>query len=137
MGVSSVPMRSPRRFPRSWDGDLVLAAAYTASVVGSRYQIKPNPPPPPPSSSLLRAALERAQQAETLGRCGICGEPIYKRFKHPHRLSMSVDHKVPLARGGTDVLSNLQLAHLGCNSRKQDRLPGELPLAQALRCSSI
>jgi 5-methylcytosine-specific restriction endonuclease McrA len=83
--------------------------------------------------SLLRAARGATQRGEILGRCGICGEPIFKRFKHPHSFSVSIDHKVPLARGGTNALSNLQLAHLACNSRKRDSLPGEMPLAQALR----
>lgn len=84
--------------------------------------------------SLLRAALDHARRSdETLGCCGICGEPIFKRFKHPHSFSASIDHKVPIARGGTNALSNLQLAHLGCNSRKRDSLPGDSPLRQALR----
>lgn len=71
--------------------------------------------------------------SDVLGTCGICGQPIFARFKHPHSFSLSVDHIVPLARGGSDALANKQLAHLGCNSRKRDSLPGESPLAQALR----
>lgn len=99
-------------------------------MVTRKAQIKANVT----RQSRLRAALGQVAQADaTLGPCGICGQPIFKRFKHPHSFSASIDHKVPLARGGTNALSNLQLAHLGCNSRKQDRLPGEFSLAQALR----
>jgi 5-methylcytosine-specific restriction endonuclease McrA len=99
-------------------------------MLSRREQIKANLR----RQSRLRAALDQIAQADaTLGPCGICGQPIFKRFKHPHSFSASIDHKVPLARGGTNALSNLQLAHLGCNSRKRDSLPGESPLAQALR----
>lgn len=43
--------------------------------------------------------------------CGICGE-----FVRPEDLS--IDHIVPVAIGGTDLLDNLQVAHRVCNSRK-------------------
>ena len=39
---------------------------------------------------------------------------------------MTVDHKIPLAKGGTNDLSNLQLAHLTCNRAKQDIMLEEL-----------
>ena len=35
------------------------------------------------------------------GRCGICGKPI--DFN-----DMTVDHKIPLSKGGTNEFSNLQ-----------------------------
>lgn len=92
------------------------------------------------SEETLLAALESISTerpmppaSDIIGACGICGQPIFARFKHPHSYSVSVDHIRPLARGGSDALSNKQLAHLGCNSRKRDSLPGESPLAQALR----
>jgi len=53
-------------------------------------------------------------------RCGICGDDVdvtIRRGADAVRCA-SVDHIVPLARGGTDDPSNLQLAHLGCNQRK-------------------
>lgn len=34
----------------------------------------------------------------------------------------SLDHKVPLSKGGEHSYSNTQLAHFGCNSRKRDLL---------------
>jgi len=52
--------------------------------------------------------------------CGICGEHVditLRRGDDPVRCA-SVDHIIPLARGGTDDPTNLQLAHLGCNQRK-------------------
>jgi 5-methylcytosine-specific restriction endonuclease McrA len=95
-------------------------------MVSRRAEIRANITP----RSLLAAAL---RSEDTYGPCGICGLAIPKRLKHPHSFSASIDHTVPLARGGTHALSNLQLAHLGCNSRKRDRLPGEFSLSQALR----
>lgn len=56
------------------------------------------------------------------GRCGICRKPIRAR-KGPMR--PSVDHIIPLARGGTHELANLQAAHYRCNLSKNDRGGGE------------
>ncbi len=51
--------------------------------------------------------------------CGICGQPIDMTVRYPDRRSASVDHKVTLADGGTDEVSNLQLAHFACNAGKK------------------
>jgi 5-methylcytosine-specific restriction endonuclease McrA len=34
----------------------------------------------------------------------------------------SIDHIIPLSKGGDDTLNNVQLAHFGCNSRKGNRI---------------
>lgn len=47
--------------------------------------------------------------------CGICGMPI--EFSE-----CTLDHKIPLSKGGTNKLSNLQLAHLLCNQYKADSI---------------
>lgn len=54
--------------------------------------------------------------------CGICGEPIDMSLAHPDGLSVSVDHIFPRAKGGSHDMENLQLAHLTCNIRKQDKV---------------
>lgn len=54
--------------------------------------------------------------------CGICAAPVDRDLQWPDELSASLDHVVPLSRGGHHVLSNVQLAHLGCNVRKGDFL---------------
>ena len=56
--------------------------------------------------------------AKANGKCAICGKPI--KFKE-----MTVDHKIPLSKGGTNDLSNLQLAHLMCNRAKSDLMNDE------------
>lgn len=54
--------------------------------------------------------------------CALCGEAVDRSLEWPHPLSKSVDHIVPISKGGTDDIENLQLAHLRCNISKHDRL---------------
>lgn len=57
--------------------------------------------------------------------CGICAAPVDRDLQWPDEMSASLDHVVPLSRGGHHVLSNVQLAHLGCNIRKGDSLQAD------------
>lgn len=59
--------------------------------------------------------------------CHICGGPIlYDIADHLHPLSFTIDHIVPLARGGRDRLENLAPCHRRCNqSRYTKPLPGQ------------
>lgn len=51
--------------------------------------------------------------------CGICGKPVDKTLPASHPLSASIDHIIPIAKGGhPSDLSNLQLAHRACNREK-------------------
>lgn len=54
-------------------------------------------------------------------RCGLCGGEVNPDLRHPHPMCGSVDHIVPVSRGGSNELDNLQLAHLRCNLRKRDK----------------
>ncbi len=54
-------------------------------------------------------------------RCQICGKLIDRKKKCPHPLSPSLDHIIPLSRGGDHVEKNLQAAHLRCNSLARDK----------------
>jgi 5-methylcytosine-specific restriction endonuclease McrA len=63
--------------------------------------------------------------------CGICGKKVNPRLKYPDPRSASLDHIVPLNKGGDHVWSNVQLAHFGCNSGKRDHGGGQLRLALA------
>lgn len=57
--------------------------------------------------------------------CGICGKPVDMSLKYPHPLSACVDHIIPVAKGGhPSDISNLQLAHWGCNRAKSDKMLG-------------
>ena len=57
--------------------------------------------------------------------CGICGGRIPKQCRWPDVRSASVDHIVPLSRGGTHEMKNVQAAHLGCNSAKKNNGSGD------------
>lgn len=55
-------------------------------------------------------------------RCQICGELAVIDGNPFDPLSATVDHIVPLSRGGSHCRTNAQCAHLACNSAKQDHL---------------
>ncbi len=50
--------------------------------------------------------------------CQLCGETVNPDLRWPDPMSPSLDHVVPIARGGTHEYANVQLAHLVCNLRK-------------------
>lgn len=52
--------------------------------------------------------------------CGVCGDPVDPALDYPHALSASLDHIVPVSRGGSHTADNLQCAHLTCNRHKSD-----------------
>lgn len=58
-------------------------------------------------------------------RCHLCGKKISKRFRGTHPLAPSVDHVIPLSKGGLHVYENCRAAHFGCNSAKCNRGGGE------------
>ena len=72
-----------------------------------------------------RAAFDKARRVilSTQDICGICGKPVDKTLKYPHPLSATVDHIIPVSKGGhPSDLANLQLAHRCCNRAKSDKL---------------
>lgn len=55
--------------------------------------------------------------------CAICGGIVDKTKKSPDPLSPSVDHIIPIAKGGNPIdMSNLQLTHRACNRAKGTRI---------------
>lgn len=59
------------------------------------------------------------------GVCQICGGMCdWRSIEHGHikRLYPTVDHIVPLSKGGLHTWSNVQLAHMGCNAGKQAKI---------------
>lgn len=51
--------------------------------------------------------------------CAICEKP-FKKLK-----DVTIDHHIPLSKGGADDLDNYRLAHFDCNQLKADMLPDE------------
>lgn len=52
------------------------------------------------------------------GCCGICGEPMDRTLERGFRESPTIDHIMPLSKGGSHIVDNLQWAHWSCNSGK-------------------
>lgn len=79
----------------------------------------------PDRSGPARRAFDsnRARILATQDICGICGRPVDKSLKYPDPGSATIDHIIPVDRGGhPSDMANLQLAHLRCNRLKSDKL---------------
>ncbi len=74
-------------------------------------------------SGSLSERWTKAQVVEkSNGICALCGEPIDMTLKNPDRFSFSIDHIIPLNKGGSNLFDNVQAAHLRCNCIKQDKV---------------
>ena len=51
--------------------------------------------------------------------CGIC-DGIVRLSGDDGKDKATIDHVMPLSRGGKDVVGNMQLAHNSCNNLKAD-----------------
>lgn len=58
-------------------------------------------------------------------RCYLCGRKTDPSKVVPHRRAPTIDHVIPLARGGTHERANCRTACYRCNVSKQDRGGGE------------
>lgn len=70
----------------------------------------------PITSDALRKVLSAT-------RCEYCKIPFVKQKHHPQYLT--VDHRIPLCRGGSNEQSNLAAACLRCNTRKHAKTDTE------------
>lgn len=88
----------------------------------------------------LRGERKRAGRIEPIdldelirrdkGKCYLCGKKVAKREKFgksrgkgtDRKLYPTVDHVVPLSRGGEHTWDNVKLAHLSCNASKGGRI---------------
>jgi len=65
--------------------------------------------------------VERFPSVEIFERdkwiCQICGDRVDKNLTYPSPMSKSLDHILPVSRGGSHERKNVQLAHLCCNKR--------------------
>jgi 5-methylcytosine-specific restriction endonuclease McrA len=53
--------------------------------------------------------------------CQLCGKPVDRDAQWPDPYSVSLDHRVPLSKGGDHLYENVQCSHLRCNQSKQHR----------------
>jgi 5-methylcytosine-specific restriction endonuclease McrA len=57
--------------------------------------------------------------------CQICGELMdWQTGRYRERVSL--DHIIPISKGGSHTMDNVRLVHMGCNSKKSDRLPADV-----------
>jgi len=54
--------------------------------------------------------------------CHLCGEEVDETLPRLAKMGASLDHVLPLSKGGTDHPENLKLAHFICNVRKGNRI---------------
>lgn len=87
------------------------------------------------SHKAQRAARKRGNLVEVFARpdiferdgwrCQLCGHKVRRDVAWNHPQSPTIDHIIPLARGGTHEPRNVHCAHRICNSNKSDRGGGE------------
>lgn len=60
--------------------------------------------------------------------CAICGKPCDPNDKKWNRrcgpMYPTIDHIIPMSKGGGHTWDNVQVAHMICNTRKQDKTKG-------------
>lgn len=61
-------------------------------------------------------------------RCQLCGKQTRRNAKPRTPLAPSLDHIVPISRGGTHTRANTQCAHFLCNLQKQSKILGQMRL---------
>lgn len=55
--------------------------------------------------------------------CGICGDMIDRHLRGDNWWRATLDHVIPLCKGGTHTWDNVRAAHWRCNMLKGDTLP--------------
>jgi 5-methylcytosine-specific restriction endonuclease McrA len=58
--------------------------------------------------------------------CGLCHRKIKESLRYPHPQSPSLDHIVPLSKGGSHEWKNVQSSHHACNQAKRSKPMGQL-----------
>jgi 5-methylcytosine-specific restriction endonuclease McrA len=113
--------------PRSWEiGKSVITAYHpkcTIEARRARYRIKTVKRQ---NLVVKPSRLAADEVVRTYGsNCAVCQEPIDLDLKRTSRMGLTVDHWIPLSKGGSDDLSNLRPAHWICNLKKSNSLPKE------------
>jgi hypothetical protein len=58
--------------------------------------------------------------------CVVCDHEIDPSLRWPDKMSATLEHVIPLSKGGTHTWDNVAPAHLLCNDRKQDDMDEEI-----------
>jgi hypothetical protein len=90
-------------------------------IVNFRKHQRINRPQPSklPAPSLQNLEVRRAYAERDGWLCSLCGSEI-RRIETGAAPTLTMDHGVPKAAGGTDYPSNIAAAHEACNKSKRD-----------------
>ena len=73
------------------------------------------------------AVVERVDRQTVFERdqwkCHVCGDNVDKTLSGRDPMGPSIDHLIPISKGGKTCYANVALAHLSCNSRRWVSLP--------------
>jgi 5-methylcytosine-specific restriction endonuclease McrA len=113
--------------PRTWKiGESVINAFHpdcTIDAQRARYRLKTTRRQKVSNPNRLSAD----KIVEIYGQnCHICLEPISLELPRTSKLGLTVDHVIPISKGGDDNIENLRPAHWICNIRKSNKLPKEV-----------
>ena len=64
--------------------------------------------------------------------CHICGDPVDRSAEVPDLSAPTLDHVIPLAKGGRHTETNIKTAHFYCNSAKRDLEEGWSVIADVI-----
>ena len=56
------------------------------------------------------------------GVCYLCGEKVDPSLPRVSAGGGSIDHVIPISKGGLDVMENCRLTHWSCNNRKSNKM---------------
>lgn len=77
---------------------------------------------------LKAAKVEKISPCKVFSRdnwtCWICSQPIDRTQRHPEPLAATIDHVIPISKGGDHTYSNVRCAHSRCNSVKNSKIIG-------------
>lgn len=66
------------------------------------------------------------------GRCQLCGTKVKLDAIVPHPKAPTIDHIIPISKGGIHSYSNTQLAHFQCNSQRSNIKPAQMRLVSSI-----
>ena len=78
----------------------------------------------PDRDGWAKATYQKARKKifATQSVCAICGRPVNFDLRFPDPWSATVDHIIPVSKGGNPAdIANMQLAHLQCNRMKASK----------------
>lgn len=70
----------------------------------------------------FETVLEHKVYARDRFICKLCDKEVDFGLKWPDLMSRTLDHIIPLSKGGTHTFDNVQLAHYSCNSKKNNKI---------------